>query len=136
MPSTQRGSVVKRGNRWQARWYDETGTRKSQGGFDTKTAARDWVDGKAKEVLALRRGDLVAPSERLTVTQLVERFLELHDVDPATTRTLRARLKHATTTFGDRFPDELSRLDLEAWRKGLSPGVRHYAFRAFRQALS
>jgi integrase len=136
MPSVQRGSVVKRGTRWQARWYDETGTRKSQGGFDTKTAAREWVDNRAKEVLALRRGDLVAPSERLTVTQLAERFLELHDVDPATTRTLKARLKHATKAFGDRRPDELSRLDLEAWRKGLSPGVRHYAFRAFRQVLS
>ena len=27
MPSVQRGSVVKRGIRWQARWYDENGKR-------------------------------------------------------------------------------------------------------------
>ena len=33
-------------------------------------------------------------------------------------------------------PDELGRLDLEAWRKTLSPGARHDVFRAFRQLLA
>ncbi len=89
-----------------------------------------------KEVAALRRGDLIRVSERLTVEELVERFLDLHEVDPATTRTLQARLKHATREFGDRRPDELSRIDLEVWRRSLAPGVRHYAFRSFRQALT
>jgi hypothetical protein len=27
MPAKQRGSVVKRGKTWQARWYDEDGNR-------------------------------------------------------------------------------------------------------------
>ncbi len=136
MPTNQRGSVVKRGNRWQARWYDETGKRRAQGGFETKSAAREWVDGKTDEVFALRRGDLAPVTERLTVRELVARFLELHDVDEATRAKLRRQLKHATAAFGDRRPDELNRLELEAWRKGLSPGVRHYVFRAFRQVLA
>jgi integrase len=72
----------------------------------------------------------------LTVSQLVERFLELHEVDEATTAKLRRQLKHATAAFGDCRPDELNRLEIEAWRKGLSPGVRHYVFRAFRQVLA
>jgi integrase len=54
------------------------------------------------------------------------------------TRTLVAMIANtnATGTFGDRRPDELTRLELEAWRKKLSPGVRPYVFRAFKQVLA
>jgi hypothetical protein len=41
MPARQRGSTVRRGNAWGARYYDETGARRFQGGFETKTEARD-----------------------------------------------------------------------------------------------
>jgi integrase len=139
MPSTQRGSVVKRGARWGARWYDEQGERRFQGGFETKTAARDWVDDQVKEVLALRRGDLIPVAHRpQTVTALLDTFEARHGatVDSATLRTLKSRLKHARSTFGDRHPDSLNRLELEDWRATLSPGNRHDVFRAFRQALA
>ena len=57
MPSVQRGAVVKRGNRWAARWYDESGGRRFQGGFETKSVAREWVDPvRASVGRLLRRG--------------------------------------------------------------------------------
>jgi integrase len=136
MPSAQRGQVVKLAGSWGARWYDDNGGRQRQAGFATKSAARQWLDGKVDEVNAVRRGVAVAPAARPTVTKLADLFLELHEVDPATTRKLRAQLKHATEAFGDRQPDTLSRLEVEAWRKTLSAGSRHDVFRAFRQLLA
>ena len=139
MPSTQRGSVVKRGGRWSARWYDETGARRFRGGFVTKSAAREWVESKADEVLALRRGDLVPTRDRPeTVDALLDLFLEKHGrlVDPATKLKLTAQLRKARAEFGDRLPDGLRKVELEDWREQLPSGSRHDVFRAFRQALA
>jgi integrase len=138
MPARQRGSTVKRGNHWGARWYDEGNIRQFRGGFETKSAARAWVDDRVDEVEALRRGEIVAASHRpQTVDDLLDSFLAKHGrtVDPATLRALTARLKHAREAFGDRHPDSLAQLELEDWRATLSPGVAHYVFRAFAQAL-
>jgi len=139
MPSTQRGSVVKRGSRWGARWYDEAGTRRFRGGFETKSAAREWLDRKVDEVEALRRGEVIAVTHRpQTIDALLDSFLERHGaaVDPATEGKLRRQLKQARRTFGDRHPDSLNRLELEDWRATISAGSRHDVFRAFRQALA
>jgi integrase len=150
MPARQRGSAVKLpSGRWRARWYEGGGhdnqgrklplVRHSRGGFETKTAALDYLQTKADEVSALRRGDLIPTSHRpQTIDQLLDTFQERHGatIDPATLRTLKARLKHARDRFGDQHPDSLNRLELEDWRATLSPGVRHYAFRSFRQALT
>src|SRR6266511_514634 len=137
MPSVQRGVVDKPGNRWRVRWYDEQGTRRAQGGFPTRSEALAWLGPTVEEVKARRRGDAPhRPLERPTVAVLVERFLELHEVDPATTRKMRAELKQATAAFGDERPDDLRTIDLAAWRKRLSPGARHGVFRSFRQVLA
>jgi integrase len=139
MPSVQRGSVVKRGRTWQARYRDENGKQRGQGGFATKSAAAEWLEHRAKEVLAFRRGDLIPAGHRpQTVDLLLDTFLERHGatIDPATKAKLRQQLKHARTAFGDRHPDSLNRLELEDWRQALSPGSRHDVFRAFRQALT
>lgn len=140
MPSVQRGSVVKRGKRWGARFYDENGARRFQGGFETKTVARDWLDNKVKEVTLLRRGDLfvVARDRPQTVEALLDLFLARHGrtIDAATERKLRSQLKHARKSFGDRHPDGLHKVELEDWREQLPPGSRHDVFRAFRQALA
>jgi integrase len=135
MPSTQRGSVVKRGNRWGARWYDDQGQRRFRGGFETKSAARDWVENKAEEVEVLRRGDRPKPGEVPTVAVLIDNFLAAHQVDQATTDKLRQQLKHATSAFGDRPIDRLTPYELDAWRAGLPARSRHHYFRAFRQVL-
>jgi integrase len=135
MPARQRGATVRRGKSWAARWYDETGRRCFQGGFPTRSEARAWVDRRVDEVEALRRGDRVRPSEIPTVTELVERFLATHEVDPATTAKLRYEYVHATRAFGDVRLDALSTPDLATWRATLPPRTRHQLFRGFRQLL-
>jgi hypothetical protein len=80
------------GIRLSARWYDERGERKSRGGFETKTAAPDWLNPKVDEVLALRRGDLPRPATLPTVDELIDNFLASHEVDPATINKLKYEL--------------------------------------------
>jgi integrase len=139
MPARQRGSTVRRGKSWAARWYDETGKRCSRGGFASKSAAREWLDHKADEVEALRRGEIIPASERpQSVDGLLDLFVSKHGrtIDPATLRKIEAQLKHARREFGDRHPDGLRQIDLEDWREALPPGSRPDVFRAFRQALA
>jgi integrase len=135
MPSVQRGSVVKRGARWGARYYDETGARKFRGGFETKSEARAWVDTKVGTIEALRRGDRPAAGEIPTVDALVDGFLISHEVDPATIDKLKYELAHAKRTFGGRRIDELRPIELSAWRATLPARSRHQPFGAFRQVL-
>jgi integrase len=136
MPSIQRGSTVKRGRLWGARWYDETGARRFQGGFETRSAAREFVDDKVEEVAALRRGDLPRPSQIPTVAGLVDAFLAAHEVDQATTDKLRYQLAHAKAAFGEKPIDRLTPYELDAWRAQLPARTRHHYFRAFRQVLA
>jgi integrase len=136
MPARQRGTIVKLTGSYGVRWANEHGERQRHAGFRTKSEARDWLDAKVTEVEAIRRGVLIAPTSRPTVTELVDTFLELHDVDAATTRKLRSQLGRATNRFGDRRPDEIRRVQVESWRRTLSPGSRHDVFRAFRQLLA
>ncbi len=99
------------------------------------------MNRRVAEVAAIRRGDLEPPElrqgrERPSVETIVDRFLDLHDVDVATTAKLRSQLRHATARFGGLAVDEIDPLDVEAWRKALPDGSRHDVFRAFRQVLS
>jgi integrase len=145
MPSTQRGSVIKRGNRWQARWYDENGKRKSQGGFETKTAAREWVDGKTDEVLALRRGDLPTLRRRdmPTLGELVEEFLAQHNAEASTLASLKKRLRYATEGpsldgqggWSDLRIDRLEQHTIGTWRKRLPARSAYGIHKSLRQAL-
>jgi len=135
MPSVQRGTVTRRGKRWMARWYDENGDRKARGGFETRTAALDWLNGTLTNVTALRRGERVHATEIPTVTELVDRFLATHEVDPATIDKLRYELNHATRAFGDLRIDQLRTPELASWRATLPARSRHKLFAAFRQVL-
>ena len=134
MPSTQRGSVVKRGKHWGARFYDESGTRRFRGGFQTKSEAREWVEGKANEVLALRRGELIPTRDRPeTVDALLDLFLSKHGrtIDPATKRKLTAQLRKARDEFGERQPDSLRKVELEDWRETLPQALGTTCFGLF-----
>jgi integrase len=135
MPSVQRGTVTRRGKRWLVRWYDETGVRKARGGFATRSEALDWLGGTLRDVNALRRGERVAPAHIPTVTELVDRFLATHEVDPATIEKLRYELKHATRAFGHKTVDQLHTPELAEWRATLPARSRHQLFSSFRQVL-
>jgi integrase len=139
MPARQRGFARKRGQRWLAGWH-ENGKQRTRGGFETKTAALDYANGKAVDAVArrnaLRFGDVDTPPVALsTVEELVDAFLTRHRVDEATLRTLRFRLNHATAAFGERSIETLTPIELDVWRSQLPALSAHYIFRAFRQVL-
>ena len=135
MPARQRGSTVRRGKTWAARYRDAEGVQRLRGGFQTKTEARDWVEDKIDEVEALRSGERLRPSEIPTVSELVSRFLDTHEVDPATTDKLHYELRHATTAFGEKRLDQLRTPDLAAWRATLPARSRHQLFRTYRLVM-
>jgi integrase len=140
MPSRQRGFARKRGNLWLAVWRGD-GRERSRGGFETKTSALDYANGKAGEAVAretaIRFGDRLSQpvSPISTVDELVDAFLARHRVDEATKRKLRAQLKHATRAFGDRRLETMQPIELDVWRSALPARSAHYIFRAFRQLL-
>jgi integrase len=138
MPARQRGSTVKRGKTWAARWRDETGEAKFRGGFDTKTAARNWLERKIDEVEALRRGDPAATrrQDMPTLSTLVDEYLAQHVAEPNTIATLRERLRKATSTFGDVRLDRLAIAELRAWRTTLPPGSAWHIVKVLRQLLA
>jgi integrase len=75
-------------------------------------------------------------SRSLTLAELVEAYLEQHDVDPVTVEKLRWLLGKAVAVFGDRPVGELRSEEIAAWRIALSPGYRFDATQALRQVLS
>jgi integrase len=135
VPARQRGSTVRRGKSWAARYRDAEGVQRLRGGFQTKTEAREWLDSHVDGVEALRRGERTSPAEIPTVSEFVDRFLATHEVDPATTDKLRYELRHATRAFGEKRIDLLRTPDLAAWRATLPERSRHQLFRSFRQVL-
>src|SRR5439155_14240944 len=62
-------------------------------------------------------------------------FLATHEVDPATTDKLRYELAHAKRAFGDKRIDQLTPLELCAWRATLPARTRHQPFGSFKQVL-
>lgn len=139
MPAKQQGDVIKRGRVWQARWSDDQGKRRSRSGYETKTAAREFLKAELDRVGRLRRGEEMPAADRpATVDVLLDLFLEKHGrtIDPATTGKLTTQLKKARAEFGERGPDTLKMAEIEDWRELLPAGSRHDCFRAFRQALA
>jgi integrase len=145
MPANQRGSVVKRGSRWAARWYDETDIRRFEGGFETKSAARAFVDVKVEEFAALRRGDPSALRRRAmpTLGELVEEYVSQHSAEANTIRTLRARLRYATEGpkldgqggWDDLPLNRLTLTEIGAWRRRLPERSAWAIHKALRQVL-
>jgi integrase len=137
MPSRQRGRIERLpSGRWSVRFYDESGARVRQGGFETKTAASEWLDRKLQDVQALRRGDAhaVARAEEITFAELAERYLAAHEAQDVTIARLRSQLLTAVDAFGERPIRTLRPDELAAWRKTI--GNRHHAFRAVKQVLA
>jgi integrase len=138
VPSVQRGSAIKRpSGRWEARYYDETGKRRYQGGFATRSEALAWIDARLEEVVALRRGDPSALRRRqmLTLRELVDEYLETYTGEANSKRTLAERLRYATRTFGDVPLDRLDVAQLARWRGTLPERSAWAIVKALRQVL-
>jgi integrase len=136
MPATQRGQAYRLGpNKWGLRYYALDGTRKRKSPFLSKSAAlahyRDVIEPEL-------RGE-PAPMPELTLTDLVELYLERHaaSVRPRTITSLRERLRHAVTAFGDVPLRDLERMsgEIAGWRAKLPERTRYDITQALRQTL-
>jgi hypothetical protein len=77
--------------------------RVQHGGFASEQDARDALE---RELERLRRERRI--TRRLTLSELVDTYLDQHDVQPVTIEKLRYLLSKATVAFGDRFVGELT----------------------------
>jgi integrase len=136
MPAIQRGHARKRqSGKWQLRYYDADGTRKTGGTFPSKSAAmqhyRDAIEPRLNGT---------EPVPEFTLSELVELYLERHAavVRPRTITTLRERLVHATRAYGDVPLRELERMagELATWQATLPERSRYGIVQALRQTLA
>jgi integrase len=136
MPAIQRGHARKLpSGKWQLRYYDVDGTRKTGGAFPSKSAAmqhyRDAIEPRLNGA---------EPVPELTLSELVELYLERHAavVRSRTISTLRERLVHATRAYGDVPLRELERMagELATWQTTLPQRSRYGIVQALRQTLA
>src|SRR5262249_61942836 len=85
------------------------------------------------ELERLRREHRI--TRRPTLSELVDTYLDQHDVQPVTIEKLRYLLGKATVVFGDRFVGELTPHEIATWRMSLSPRYRFAPTQALRQVL-
>ena len=136
MPAIQRGHARKLpSGKWQLRYYEPDGARKTCGTFPSKSAAmqhyRDAIEPRLNGT---------EPIPELTLSEHVELYLERHSavVRPRTITTLRERLVHATRTYGDVPLRELERMagELASWQATLPERSRYGIVQALRQTLA
>lgn len=104
--------------RFQARWYDDGGQRRSKT-FATRTEAKRFLDNiKADR----NRGDYIDPSDaRRTFREVAELWLNSRNLRPKTERSYRTILdQRIYPTFADRAIGSITTMDLVAWITDLS----------------
>jgi integrase len=135
----QQGQVFKlktRGvdGRWlwayRYRFEGRGSTRPQVGGFATRAEAEKAL----RKVL-----DRLGPgggAATMTLGDLVDEFLEIHQAEPVTIAKLRWLLAKATAVFGDVRLADLSPKQVYAWRLTVPDGHRFEATQALRQVLN
>jgi hypothetical protein len=101
--------------------------RRQVGGFATRDEAQRAL---RRELARLR------PGREMTVTELVEEYLKVHQAAPSTIEKLRWLLSKATAVFGDQLIADLRSEEICAWRGTLPDGHRFEATQALRQVLN
>ena len=102
--------------------------RPQVGGFASRTEAQDAL----RKVL-----DRLGPGRTtMTLTELVEEYLDLYQAEPVTIAKLRWLLGKATATLGETRLAEQSPKDVYAWRLTIPEGHRFEATQALRQVLN
>lgn len=101
--------------------------RPQVGGFTTRAEARR----------ALQRTlERLRPGAAMTLAELVEEYLEVHQAVPGTIEKLRWLLAKATSAFGDTRLVDLRSEEICAWRGTLPEGHTFEATQALRQVLN
>lgn len=137
MPYGQ-GSVKQdaRSGKWKARYYDPEGRQRCKSGFETKTAAREFLATVTADKL---RGNWIDPSgsEMSFGTWAEEWFAGKHNLgDAARDRDGILLRKHILPTFGARPIGKITALEVRKWvgelvASGLSPRTVHPTHRIF-----
>jgi integrase len=104
--------------------------RPQVGGFATRT---DALKALEKALARLGPGGRVAT---MTLGELVDEYLEMHQAEPVTLAKLRWLLGKATATFAEVRLADLSPKEVYAWRLTIPEGHRFEATQALRQVLS
>jgi integrase len=117
---------------WAYRYrLDGRGSLRPQvGGFATRADAL-----KALEKVLARLGS-GGRAATMTLGELVDEYLEMHQAEPVTIAKLRWLLGKATAAFGDVRLAELAPKDVYAWRLTVPEGHRFEATQALRQVLN
>jgi integrase len=105
-------------------------TRPQVGGFATRAEA---LEGLRKVLERLGPGGRAAT---ITLSELVEEYLEMHQAEPVTIAKLRWLLGKATAALGEIRLAELAPKDVYAWRLTIPEGHRYEATQALRQVLN
>lgn len=104
--------------RFQARWYDDGGKRRSKT-FGTRTEAKRFLENiKADR----NRGDYIDPSDaRRSFREVAELWLGSRNLRPKTEQSYRTILEQRIyPTFADRAVGSITTMDLVAWITDLS----------------
>src|SRR5215217_2293358 len=135
MPAEQQGSVYKTARGYGLRWYDETGARRRQAGFSSRSAARAWF----RDVEQPRMRGEAVPRPPVTLREHVDRYLQVNAAtrDSNTIRSLRERSKRPVAAFGDVQLRDLERMagDLATWQTTLPERLGYAIIQALRQML-
>ena len=116
---------------WAYRYRLErrSSARPQVGGFASRAEAQEALR-KALDRVGLGRGGAI------TLAELVEEYLELHQAEPVTIRKLRCLLGKATSVLGEKRIADLSPKDVYAWRLTVTEGQRFEATQAVRCLLA
>jgi integrase len=137
MPPVQRGHARRLpSGRWQLRYYDQDGERRTGGAFATKSAALSHY----RTVIEPRLNGEPEPEPELTLRELADLFLARHAAvrSPRTVRGLRERLQRPLASYGDTPLADFERMggDLADFRLTLPDRFAHDVMRALRQVCA
>ncbi|MFZ2175457.1 MAG: tyrosine-type recombinase/integrase [Rhodococcus sp. (in: high G+C Gram-positive bacteria)] len=104
--------------RFQARWYDDGGKRRSKT-FGTRTEAKRFLENIRAD---RNRGDYIDPSDaRRSFREVAELWLGSRNLRPKTAQSYRTILEQRIyPTFADRAVGSITTMDLVAWITDLS----------------
>jgi hypothetical protein len=102
-----------------------------RGGFAIERDARAALEQTLEKLR--RRGRI---GQMPTVAEFVDEYLAQHEASPVTLRKLRFLLDRAVAAFGEYRLDELSPVEIAAWRMTIRLGYRFEATQALRQVLA
>src|SRR5713226_2378433 len=135
----QQGQVFKlkaKGANGQALWayryrLEGRGSARPQvGGFASRAEAKNALQKVVERLGPAGRG------ASMTLAELVDEYLEMHQAEQVTIAKLRWLLGKATAVLGEARLAELSPKEVYAWRLALPGGHRFEATEALRQVLN